>query len=205
MFIERSRADSKKRGNRRHLIHGVGVNDAPYIPEYRDSLGKHHICPYYQKWRGVLRRVYCPILKRKYPTYVECTLEPAWLSFMAFRAWMETQDWQGKDLDKDLCDQGNKHYGPDTCLFVSVALNRLLCLNGKVRGAYPLGVSLASKSTRPRFQANCNFYGKLTHLGIFDTPEEAAAVYKTAKLAYIAELASQQTDPRIKQALLRLF
>lgn len=205
MFIERPLADAKRIGARRTPIFGVGTNDAPYLTHYTDANGKSQKCPFFRRWQHMLGRVYCPIYKKARPTYAECTVEPAWLSFMAFRAWMETQDWEGKELDKDLLDQGNKHYGPDTCLFIPPALNKLLCLHGNARGLYPLGVHLVKRKNLIYFQAQCYFYGKNKSLGYFKTAEAAALAYKKAKLAYIAELASQQTDPRIKQALLRLF
>lgn len=204
MFIERLLSEAKKIGGPRKPLYGVGVNNAPYLIQYTDATGKSLQCPYYRRWCRMLERVYCPKFKARNPSYVLCTLEPAWLSFMSFRAWMETQDWQDKELDKDLLDQGNKHYGPATCLFISKALNRLLCLNGKTRGTYPLGVCQIQLSTKTRFQAQCNFYGKPKYLGLFDTAEAAAEKYKQAKLAYIAELAAKELNPKTKQALLRL-
>lgn len=187
------------------VLYGVAVNDATYRVRHRDALGNTTTCPYYQKWVGMLQRVYCAVHRAQNPTYAGCSVEPAWLSFMTFRAWMETQDWQDKDLDKDLLDQGNKHYGPTTCLFIPQALNKLICLNGAQRGIYPVGVSLEIRNNRTRFQAKGKFFGRTKNLGRFDTPEEAAEVYKQAKLAHIAKLASTETDPRLKQALLRLF
>ena len=189
----------------RKIVCGIGTNDAPYKVHYQDANGKSCVCPYYQRWHNMLLRVNSPVVKAERPNYGTCTLEPAWHSFMAFRAWMETQDWEGNELDKDLVDQGNKHYGPDTCLFISSALNKLLTLRGNARGPYPLGVSIKKEANWVRYQARCCFYGKRETLGYFVTVEEAAAAYKKAKLAYIAELATSETNPRIKQALLGLY
>lgn len=205
MFIKRPLSGAKSIGSPRRLIFGVGINDADYLPTYKDLDGKQFLCPYYQKWSAMLRRVYCPIFKLEYPTYSDCTVDTAWHSFMVFKAWMETQDWQGKALDKDLLDQGNKHYGPDTCLFVTTALNNLLCLCGSARGQYPVGVSLLKRYKKIRFRARFRFYGKDITLGTFATVEEASAAYVKAKLAYIQELAAAETDLRVKQALLRLY
>lgn len=204
-FIEYPRTGIKNSKTPRKLFYGVGIIDVPYRVRHRDTHGSMATCPFYQKWSSMLQRVYCATFLARHPTYLGCTVETTWLSLMAFRAWMETQDWQGKDLDKDLLDQGNKHYGPDTCLFIPQALNKLICLNGANRGIYPVGVSSEIRNNKTRFQAKGKFYGRTKNLGRFDTPEEAAEVYKQAKLAHIANLASKETDPILKQALLRLF
>ena len=117
MFVERP-LPTVKLGKPRTPICGVGINDAPYSVSFTDEHGKEHRCPFYSRWRSLLQRVLDPKVHKKYPTYAECTIDPDWLIFSKFRAWMQNQDWQGKDLDKDLRYQGNKHYGPDTCLFI---------------------------------------------------------------------------------------
>lgn len=111
---------------------------------------------------------------------------------------MESQDWQGKQLDKDLLVQGNKVYGPDTCLFVNRDINTLLTDHSAARGNLPQGVSL----DRGRYKAQCSFNGKQERLGSFGTPEEAAIAYRSHKYTHIQEVAAQQPEP-IKSALLR--
>lgn len=201
MFVERP---VENVGRPRRLVHGIGVNDAPYFTTSYDSEGKEHRCPYYSKWRSMLERIASPKMHAKYPTYAGCTIEPAWLVFSNFRAWMETQNWQERDLDKDLRVQGNRHYGPDTCMFIPQSLNKLLCVKAASRGEYPLGVSSCVINGKKYITAFCSFYGKHKNLGYFKTVEEASAAYKTAKLAYIQELATNETDPQIKAALLRI-
>ena len=141
---------------------------------------------------------------KKYPTYTGTTIDESWKTFSNFKKWMQSQKWQGKQLDKDLLSWSNKHYGPDTCLFISQAQNSLLTLRNSKRGDYPLGVSKVNRIKQPRYIASGTFYGKPTHLGYFKTVDEAAEAYKTAKLNYIKELAEVEQDPRIKQALLAL-
>lgn len=203
MFIERLTSPNKIK--QRKTLVGVGVNDSPYVVVYTDSMGRVHKCPYYRTWVGMLTRACCPKFHTKFPTYKECTVEPSWKLFSNFRAWMQMQDWEGKELDKDLLCWGNKHYGPNTCLFVSRQINTLLILRTNHRGNYPLGVSKRTYQGRyTYFEATCSINGKPTHLGLFKTPEEAAEVYKQAKLKYIAELAKTEPNPRIKAALLAL-
>ena len=204
MFIQRPISDIAV-GRPRRLVYGVGINDAPYLTTYCDEHGVEHRCPIYQRWRSLIQRVACPKFKATQPTYQDCTLEPSWYTFTTFRQWMCAQDWQDKQLDKDLLVQGNKHYGPDTCVFIDQALNKLLCLRGNARGTLPLGVSRCVIRGKQHIVAHCSFYGKSKNLGYFDTPEAAAEAYRKAKLAHIAELAASETNPRIKAALLRLF
>ena len=191
-------------GQRRPLW-GVGINDADYAVCYKDPTGKSTKCPYYAVWAGILERCFSKKLHEKRPTYAGCTLDPAWELFSNFKKWMESQDWQGKVLDKDLVSYHQKHYGPDTCLFISHEINNLLTLRANFRGNLPLGVSTTTMRGHTYFIASCSFYGKQKRLGYFKEPEKAAEAYKTAKLSYIAELAAKEKDPRVRQALQNLF
>jgi hypothetical protein len=118
---------------------------------------------------------------------------------------MQQQDWLGKVLDKDLLTPGNKHYGPNNCLFISKELNNLLTLRHNGRGPYPLGVSKTVTHGHEYFIASCSFYGKQKRLGYFKTVEEAAACYKEAKLNYIKDLANKETNPIVKRSLLNIY
>jgi hypothetical protein len=202
MFVQK-KLSGKPPAQRRPIL-GVGINDADYVIGYRDVSGKKLKCPYYSVWTGILERCFNPKFHAKRPTYKDCTLAEDWKTFSKFKAWMEEQDWQGKVIDKDLLRQGNKHYGPDTCIFVSAALNNLLTLRPNERGDLPLGVSKSSMRGYSYYVASCSFYGKQTRLGYFKTPEEAAEKYREAKLGYIQELAAAEANPRIKAALLAL-
>lgn len=194
-----------KPGGNRRPIFGIGINDADYPVSYTDDHGKFQRCPYYSVWVGIVERCYSSKFHARRPTYVGCTLQEEWKVFSVFRAWMQSQDWRGKAIDKDLLAQGSKHYGPATCLFISHGLNNLLTLRNNHRGKWPLGVSTTRKRGRQYFIADCSFYGKQTRLGQFSTPEQAAARYSEAKRAHIAELATREIDPRVKRALLNLY
>jgi hypothetical protein len=118
---------------------------------------------------------------------------------------MQSQSWQGRALDKDIICWGNKVYGPKTCLFVTQEVNSVLALRGRSRGPYPIGVTqIKAAGGYIYYQARCSFYGKYTRIGTFKTVDEAAEAYRVAKLGYIAELAQNETDPKVKQALLAL-
>ena len=52
------------------------------------------------------------------PAYKDVVVRQEWLTFSNFKRWMEKQDWEGKQLDKDIIVLGNKVYSPETCAFV---------------------------------------------------------------------------------------
>ena len=117
---------------RTRLVCGVGINDADYKVELKRVVGRVNgkpireidwICPFYYKWRNMLVRGYSRKLKDRHKTYEECYVCEEWLRFSNFKAWMEQQDWEGKQLDKDLLVIGNKLYSPSTCCFVSRQVN----------------------------------------------------------------------------------
>ena len=102
------------RKSKESIVYGVGINDA----DYQVSKGSWR-CPFYKHWKNMLARCYSPAFQRNQPLYVGCTVDPRWHRFSHFRSWMETQDWEGKQLDKDRKVLGNKVYGPDTCLWLT--------------------------------------------------------------------------------------
>jgi len=148
----------------------------------------------------MLERCYSERYKKSNPTYSECSTSSEWLSFMVFRGWMDKQDWQGKELDKDILIPNNKIYSKETCLFVSRQVNQILCASDAARGEWPLGVC---KGRPGKFRAAIFKYNKRVHLGTFRSPEDASMVYREAKRLYILEVSSCEKDIRVKQALIR--
>lgn len=186
-------------------VHGVGANDCGYpVSIFGTVSGKSRrlwMCPYYSTWCSMLNRCYNTKTQARYPTYIGCTVAPEWLSFSAFRAWMLTQDWEGKHLDKDLLVIGNKLYSPEMCVFVPGKLNTFLNDCGSARGDWPVGVDLHKSSGK--FRANCcnPLTGKREYLGLFGCPDSAREAWRARKHELALRYADQQTDPRIAQAL----
>ena len=166
-------------------VHGVGVNDADYAVKPVGPDGQMEICPFYRTWQSMLTRAYSPVYHLLRPTYVGTTVCEEWHLFMAFRAWMAEQDWEGKQLDKDIRQPGNKQYSPQTCMFVTPEINRLLNDHAAARGDFPIGVACREN----RYQARVRENGKEKHLGLFDTPEEAHLAWRKAKVAIIRRAA----------------
>lgn len=187
----------------RKKVYGVGVNDATYKTSPRVN-GQQILCPYFTRWKSMLRRCYSEHTHKRRPNYVGCTVCEEWLTFSVFRAWMITQDWKDKDLDKDLLFPGNTVYSPSTCLFVSGQVNKFLNEREAQRGEWPLGVSY--NKVKEKFVAACSPLGDASaHIGYFDTPDRAQEAYKNRKKQLAIVLASMQTDARISQAILKRY
>lgn len=107
------------------LVYGVGINDADYAIAPRIN-GKQVRCKIYGIWAALLQRCYDPAELERQPTYLNCSVDKEWHSFMNFRAWVLTQDYEGKELDKDLLLPGNKLYSKETCVFINKALNNFI-------------------------------------------------------------------------------
>lgn len=191
---------------KKKLVKGVGVNDADYVVHPRVNGKNEQRCPFYDRWNKMLERCYSKKHLDGHPTYSGCSVTPEWHSFMNFKSWMEKQDWQDKSLDKDLLVEGNKIYGPDTCVFVTQDVNKFICDSGATRGVYPIGVTkVTHRFINKPYNAKCTVYGKTKNLGYFTTPEEAHQAWRVAKHDIAIELAAKQSDPRVTQALLARF
>lgn len=184
----------------RKPVFGVGINDYPGTSSWMID-GVRYKCPIYVKWVSMMGRCYNEKFVKDFPTYQECHVSEDWKYFTNFRNWMSEQDWQGKELDKDLLFKNNKTYSAETCVFVSRELNAFLNDHGAARGKYPLGVSW-HKGTQ-MFVASCSDpnTGKSRHIGLFDNPEDAHLAWKSRKHELACIYAEQQTDERIAEAL----
>lgn len=191
----------------------IGINDADYplimtveLP-YKEGKRQQKVlwrCPYYARWTAMLERCCSERFKNKYQTYNDVTCSKEWLTFSNFKSWMETQDWEGKDLDKDLLVYQNKIYSPETCCFLDHNINTFLLTNGKTRGKYPLGVSFSNRDHLYMSRVKIG-RGEIKYLGCFKNPQDTHKAWQKAKAALAFDLALNQTDERIKQGLMRVY
>ena len=184
----------------RKLVCGTGINDADY--KTQDVInGRKVACKFYQTWRNMIARCYDSKYQKNQPTYLGCTVSSDWLVFSRFKNWMETQPWQGCELDKDLLHTGNKIYSPETCVFVDRVTNGFMVDCGAVRGDWPIGVYFNAKPRKFHSQCRNPFTKKRDYLGLFDCPNKAHQAWKKRKHELACQLADLQTDPRVAQAL----
>ena len=195
----------------KRLVYGVGINDADYLVKkmeiigYADGKQKRKqvwACPYYETWKGMLRRCYSAKFQERQPTYIGCTVSEEWLTFSNFKAWMVQQNWKDNQLDKDLLFEGNKVYSAKKCVFVTGALNNFTIDCGSSRGEWLIGVCWHKGANK--FLASCSnpLSGKRDNLGYFTCEQEAHNAWARRKLELAHELAAIQTDPRIAKALI---
>ena len=180
------------------------------IPEFSES----KIC---RVWRGIIRRTG----KRdpnmhNYEAYKDCTLDPRWFKLSVFKEWIEQwDDFENKEVDKDILIPGNLHYGPDTCLMVRKIVNQWFKPH-ILKGDLPRGVCWNSnykkgKSPKP-YRAQTNplqvidgevKVGKRTALGHFLTVEEASDAFQKARQESLQILIDTETDVKVRDAILQ--
>ena len=193
------------------LVFGVGINDADYVTHKWETIevnGKRKwklvwYCPYHRVWHSMLQRCCSPKFQECFPTYRGCSVSEEWMRFSNFRAWMEAQDFEGMQLDKDLLFEGNKVYSAETCVFVTKAVNSFTIDRGNDRGEWPIGVYWE----KGKFRSMCSnpFTKKREHLGYFDCEIEAHQAWLNRKLELARLLAAEQTDDRVAKALVERY
>ena len=195
------------------LVYGVGINDADYVVQKWETIEVNGsrkrrlvwICHYYLVWRNMLQRCYSSKLQERCPTYKGCSVSEEWLRFSNFKRWMEVQDWEGMQLDKDILFKGNKVYSKETCVLVTKAVNSFTTDSGASRGEWLLGVYWHKGAGK--FQSKCRnpFTKKQEHLGLYINEMDAHQTWLKRKIELAHLLAAEQTDERVAKALIERY
>lgn len=186
-------------------VYGWGINDANYPVTREERIngnGKRvWTCPFYRAWSGMLQRCYSEKRQDSAPTYRGCSVCPEWRQFSRFKAWMESQDWGGKSLDKDIIKSGNRVYSPEACAFVDQKVNSFILDKEAGRGRHPIGVS--KRKGTGKYEAHCNnpITGVREYLGVFVDVGQAHEAWRRRKHEIACEVASLQSDERVARAL----
>lgn len=189
------------------LVCGVGIYTKGFYKATHFVDGKRKITKEYGMWRSMLERCYPNPNKCRDKTYKGCTVSENFRDFQYFAEWANKQVGSQNyrfQLDKDILSKNNKVYSEATCVFIPQAINLLLVKSNAIRGDLPIGVCWNKQ--REKFQSNCSDgSGKLVHLGLFKTSEEAFKSYKIYKEALIKTLAEKYKhilDVRVYQELI---
>ena len=188
------------------LVCGAGFNDKTRPSNVDGKNVKEYVL-----WQSMLERCFSEKLQTRRPTYKGCNVSDNFLNYAYFYDWCHKQigfgniDEKGRSwcLDKDLLFIGNKTYSETTCVFVPHKINLFFTDRGNDRGEYPIGVYFDKASGK--FKAQCKVNGKQEHLGYFDTPQEAFAVYKPFKENLCKQLALKwqtEIDERLFNAMM---
>ena len=179
-------------------VFGIGVND---IGTSRGTSDKH--CPYYSRWHSMVRRCYSEYSLDKHPYYKDVYVCDEWLTFSNFKAWMETQDWEGKELDKDLLGNG-KLYSSETCCFIPKRINSFFTERKVSKGLWPTGVTYHKRDRKFYAKFSCPFEGREVHIGSYDNPEEAGQAYNKKRVETIIKMVEKE-DQKTKQIVLNFM
>lgn len=196
------------------LTYGWGINDVDY-PITKSGIVNGvcktiWICPYYEDWKNMIQRCYSVDVQNRQPTYKACTVCEEWKYLSNFIKWVNSQpnsNWQNCELDKDFLLKGNKHYSPDTCVYIDKILNGFMVDSGKIRGNLMIGVSLSKRKKNPYTAQCCNPFlkGKGTYVGVYSTELEAHLAWKAKKHGYACQLSDMQEDLRVANILLQMY
>ena len=183
----------------RKPVFGVGINDADYKTSPVIN-GKQYQCIVYRVWRHMMERCYSPEWHARQPTYIGCTVDERWHSFMSFREWYLSQpNCFDLCLDKDILYPGNKIYGPDTCVMVTYAVNNFYTNIKSGTHKYSLGVACLNGKYRAEVSVGT---GKRWRSQFYLTADEASSAYHAKRREIGLALASVQTDKRVADAII---
>lgn len=178
-----------KKGNMKNpydkSVYGIGYLG---VGEHQTKINNKRVCAY-NIWHSMIRRCYEESCSDIYGAYYDiCTVSSKWLCYQNFADWFESNKYECEGrlhLDKDILYPGNKIYSPDTCLLVPQRINMLFTNKENSRGL-PNGI----------MQVNDKYSAKYNNieLGIYDSLEEAYAVYAIEKEKHIKQVADEYKD-----------
>lgn len=186
-------------------VYGVGIIGDSVI-RYEGKLDKAYVI-----WSNMLKRCYDTSFIKSRPTYKDCIVSEHFKYLENFKVWCNKQVGFGCtdefsrpfELDKDILIKGNKVYSEDTCCFVPKEINSLILKRDNDRGFCKIGVSFHKQSGK--YKATLNMFSCNTHLGVFNTEQEAFLAYKQAKESHIKTLAvkwKSDIDKRVFEKLM---
>jgi hypothetical protein len=196
---------------KKKLVYGVGLNDSDKPiswSEVVDGKRKVHVLPIYKTWQHMIERVHSEKFKSRRTSYDQVLICEEWYTFSNFERWMSCQDWQGKQLDKDILSSDEvKIYSPDTCAFILPIVNSFFKSHESSGSVGLKGVYTPEKSSGYVSMCSNPFTKKVDHLGTFQNKEDAHLAYKKRRYEHAVKLIEDGyvNDSRVEIALLERY
>lgn len=143
----------------------------------------------YTIFSGILKRCYTN--RENYENITVCNY---WFNFQNFCEWFYSKESNYKDgyqIDKDLYVEGNREYGPFTCIFVPYWLNYLFTDAKKARTNLPQGVFCTTNF----YKARCNINSKQKFGKKRDSITEAEIDYLNMKSEHVLSCMTRNDFP----------
>jgi len=151
--------------------------------------------PAYRAWSNMLNRCYGD--KERYLGYIDVEVCKEWLQYENFKDWFYSNDWESKDLDKDIIGNG-KLYSPETCCFVTRKVNNFIMKSTK---GLPFGSYQGARKLPYVAMVRNPLTGIREELGSFENSEAAHKVWLKRKGEIAQDLAETVEDKRVAKAL----
>ena len=146
------------------------------------------IDPAYACWSNMINRCY----SGRYKGY-NAEVCSEWLMYENFRDWFYTQDWKGKELDKDILGDGSI-YSPETCMFISKQLNNFLVRSNRSLGK-PFGTRVMTKEGwLYKVYVRNPFNGKREYYGSYKNIKDAQEKYDVVKNQHFQEMLRREVS-----------
>lgn len=151
--------------------------------------GKRVIIPQYNQWRGMVSRVL-----NNDQGYEGVSISENFINYDWWYDWALNQkgflnkENNGKvwPIDKDVVGDSTI-YSEDVCVFVPLVINNLFIDSKNKSNVGRIGVRKVERVSIPdKYEARLGRY--CTHIGTFDTVDEAYRAYLSTRLAYSKEL-----------------
>lgn len=167
----------------RRKIKGVGILDVDFSRTCDTKIKKAYFV-----WTAILYRCYTQNRTPNYASYEGCYICEDWKSFSNFLKWFNENYVEGYAIDKDILCKGNKCYCPEYCVFVPQSINNVILTKKRSDHQLPIGVYKTPNGT---YSVKLRKYGKSVTIGTLNNTSEAFAAYKSAKEAYIKDVANK--------------
>ena len=146
--------------------------DSPELTrEYDSDISSKHN-PLYPIWMAIFRRG---------------DVCPEWHLYSNFEQWVFEQDTEGKELSKIVMQPNNTYFSPELCCYV----DRSTISQFK----------MADRRNVHKLDEKYCVNHRNIYIGIYDTREEAEAVYLDVRINHLRELQCQVDDPKVHRGI----